>query len=209
MLDPVVGQQARRVVYRLSVVANDLQFLDELNLNDPAREELLDMLFGRFSKTPTDELIDGPFRQRAKLRNRTRFSDGSFPVFYSALSPETAEAEVAHWFQKDYMGEPKSNRTAYYQSFHCRFEGMEKDLRTKATEWPDLVHDSDYSFCNQLGAEARHQGLDALVVPSARHQGANVPVFARRAKREPELDHVVAITFSPHLNNTTVNRLQE
>ena len=209
MLDAVSSQQAQRVVYRLSVRANDQQFLDELNLDGSARVELLDMLAGGVSETPTDELIDRPFRQRAKLRKRTRFSDGSFPVFHSALSVETAEAEVAHWFQKDYAGEPKSNRTAYYQSFHCTFEGMEKDLRTKATEWPDLVHDSDYSFCNQLGVQARHLGLDGLVVPSARHQGANVPVFVRRAIRGPELDHVVAITFNPHLNNTTVNRLQE
>lgn len=210
MLDDIPGEKNRRIVFRLSrVSAHDEQFLAELSLDDAAREELLDLLSGRVSRNPIDELLDGPFRPSAKLRRKTRFSDGSFPVFYSALAAETATAEMAYWFRKDYAGEPPGNRTAYYQGFCCTFEGLEKDLRPRAPDWPDLVHDSDYSFCNRLGAEARDGGLDGLVVPSARHEGANMPVFARRALSSPELDGIVAITYSPDTGEISVDKLPQ
>lgn len=208
MLGDIPGERNRRIVFRLSrVSAQDGQFLAELNLDAEAREELLDLLSGRVPLNPIDELLDGPFRPRAKLRRRTRFSDGSFPVFYSALAAETANAEMAYWFRKAYAGEPPGKRTAYYQGFRCTFEGLEKDLRPKAPDWPDLVHDSDYSFCNRLGAEARERGVDGLVVPSARHEGANMPVFARRALSGPGLDGTVAITYNPETGETSVDKL--
>ena len=134
------------------------------------------------------------------------FLDGSFPVFYSALAMETAQAEVAYWFGKVYAGRPQGARTAYYQSFRCTFEGLEKDLRPKTRDWPDLVHDSDYSFCNRLGAEAREQGVDGLIVPSARHEGANMPIFARKAVSDPELEGIVRITYSPDADETSIDR---
>ncbi len=210
MLEDIPGERNRRIVFRLSrVPVHDEQFLAELNLDDAAREELLDLLSGRVPRNPIDELLDGPFRPSAKLRRKTRFSDGSFPVFYSALAAETANAEMAYWFQKDYAGKPPGNRTAFYQGFRCTFEGLEKDLRPKVPDWPDLVHDSDYSFCNRLGAEARERGVDGLVVPSARHEGTNMPVFARRALSGPELDGAVAITYNPETGETSVDKLPQ
>ena len=210
MLDEVSGERSRRVVFRLSrASADDDHFLADLNLDAEARDQLLSFLSGRIPQDPIGELIDGPFRPRAKLRNRTRFSDGSFPVFYSALAAETAEAEVAHWFRKEYAGKPQGDRKVYYQGFRCTFQGLEKDLRPKARDWPDLVHDSDYSFCNQLGAEARDRGIDGLVVPSARHEGANMPIFARRAVTGPELEGIVAMTYSPDTGEVSIDHLSQ
>ena len=210
MLDEVSGERSRRIVFRLSrVSANDDRFLADLNLDAEAHDELFDLLSERIPQDPIGELIDGPFRPGARLRNRTRFSDGSFPVFYSALAAETAEAEVAYWFRKEYAGKPQSDRTAYYQGFRCTFEGLEKDLRSKARDWPDLVHDSDYSFCNRLGAEARERAIDGLVVPSARHEKANMPIFARRAVSGPELEGIVAMTYSPDTGEVSIKHLSQ
>lgn len=143
-----------------------------------------------------DELCDAPFRPKRKLRRRTRYSDGTFPVFYSSLAPETAEAEVGHWLPV-VMGRPKTARTMYYLRLECTFSGREKDLRAKVSAWPDLVHEADYSFCNRLGAEARRLDLDALVVPSARHPGANLPVLRRAAIVEAEVGDAVPLTYDP------------
>ena len=87
-----------------------------------------------------------------------------------------------------------------------QFDGVEKDLRPKVEEWPDLVHDSDYSFCNQIGAEARRLEIDGLVTWSARHEGANVPIFMPRAVSDPELEGVVAMTYDPDTDNVTSTR---
>ena len=142
------------------------------------------------------ELLDTPFRPK-RNRKPTRFSDGSFPVFYSSLSSETAEAEVRHW-APTVMGRPRQPRTTYYWLFRCTFEGVEKDLRPQIQTWSDLVHGGDYTLCNQLGAEAVELGLDGLVTWSARRrQGMNLPVFSRRSLRGPETEGLMALTYDP------------
>lgn len=85
----------------------------------------------------------------------------------------------------------------YYRRLECTFSGREKDLRAKVSEWPDLVHETDYTYCNRIGAEARRLDLDGLVVPSARLPGANLPVFRRAAIVEAELGDLVAVTYDP------------
>ena len=210
MLDEVLSEYTRRSLFRLSrVSSDDDEFLVELNLDPDGRVELLELLAGRIPENPIEEFLNGPFRRLRKLRHRTRYSDGSYPVFYSALEAATAEAEIAFWFRRGFVGTPKSSRTAYYQGFRCTFYGVEKDLRSKVREWPDLVHDSDYSFCNELGSEARAAGLDGLVVPSARHEGANMPVFVRTALSDPKSDDVVAITYRVDRNDVVISRLPQ
>jgi len=191
------------------VSANDDQFLAELNLASLAEEELVRLLSNRIPEDSVEELLDSPFRLRTKLRPQTRFSTGSFPVFYSALSIKTAKAEVAHWFRKNYVGNPRKIRTAYFQGFSCTSAGLEKDVRSKARDWPNLVHDSDYSFCNQLGVEERELGVDGLVVPSVRHEGANMPIFVRQAITGPGLEGIVQMTYSPEAGDVAIDFLPQ
>ncbi|MCY4189603.1 MAG: RES family NAD+ phosphorylase [Bryobacterales bacterium] len=208
MLDEIASERNSRVVFRVSSIpASDDQFLDQLNLDIAGREELMDFLSERISQNLIGEMLDRPFDPRRKFRPRTRFSDGTFPVFYSAFTIETAKAEVAYWFRNGYAGKPRKDRIAYFQSFHCRFEGLEKDLRSKVSDWPNLVHESDYSFCNQLGMEARGKGIDGLVVPSARHEGANMPIFVRHAISDPELEGTVRMTYSADSGEVSIDCL--
>ena len=170
--------------------------LTALGLEARAEAELREALASVPGAASAEELCEAVFRPKRRLRRRTRYSDGSFPVFYSSLERETAEAEIKHWLPT-LLGTPEKRRTAYYLSLACTFSGREKDLRAKASEWPDLVHETDYTFCNRLGAEARELELDGLVAPSARHPGANVPIFRREAIAEAELADAVAVTYDP------------
>lgn len=205
MLGEIRSRRNRRRVFRLASIRPSEDFLAELQLDRQSSDELRKLLTDAGKGSDLDELIDAPFRPRRRLRNPTRFSDGSFPVFYSSLDTATAEAEMRHWLPC-YGGRPETPRTMYYQKFSCTFDGVEKDLRTKVEEWPDLVHDSDYSFCNQIGAEVRRLEIDGLVTWSARHEGANVPIFMHRAVSDPELEGVVAMTYDPDTGNVTSTR---
>ena len=103
---------------------------------------------------------------------------------------------MRHWLPR-YSGRPRQPRTLYYHSFSCTFDGTEKDLRPKVADWPDLVHDNDYSFCNRLDAEAKRLEIDGLVTWSARHDGSNLPVFVRRSLADPTPEGVLAMTYDP------------
>lgn len=195
MLDELPTQRSTRRVFRL---ARDPTFdlLTTLGLEAGAEAELREALAEVGGAASADELCEAVFQPKRSLRRRTRYSDGSFPVFYSSLEPETAEAEIKHWLPA-FLGTPGKPRTAYYRRLECTFSGREKDLRAKASEWPGLVHETDYAFCNRLGAEARELELDGLVAPSARHAGANVPIFRREAIAEAEQGDAVAVTYDP------------
>lgn len=86
----------------------------------------------------------------------------------------------------------------------CTFLSLEKDLRSKLAEWPDLTHDTNYTFCNKLGEEARETGIDGLLTPSARHEGTNLPVFNRSSLRQAQLGHVVKISLNPATNMSSI-----
>ncbi len=198
LLDEIPTIRNHRRIYRLANLLWDDQFLAELELDALGERELREILVAAGYETSLEKLWDTPFRPKRRLGMKTRYSDGFHSVFYSSLDPKTAEAEVEYWFRKGFGGSPQNQRSAYYQRFTCLFEGEEKDLRDKQSEWPDLVHDSDYTFCNRIGAEAVRLGLDGLVVPSARREnGSNLPVFKRPAIRDPEPQDVVKITLTP------------
>ena len=196
MLEGIPARHHRRTVYRFARLPAD-EFLNSLGVGARGERELRELLqeVGYMPPSP-GELCDAPFRRKARLTWVTRFSDGSYPVFYAALEPETPEAEVTHWF-RTFAGTPRGPRTAYYERFSCTFDGMVKDLRPKTAEWPALT-DEDYAFCNRLGAEAIRASLDGLVTPSARRRGGtNLPVFKRRAISDPESQGVTQITYDP------------
>ena len=198
LLDKIPTVRRRWPIYRLANLPEYDELLAELELDDLSEQELSDLLVDNDYKTSLEEPWDAPFRPKRYLNRATRYSDGSHPVFYSALDRTTAEAEVAHGFKKEFGGRPQGQRSAYYQCFTCLFEGKEKDLRDKQSEWPELVHDSDYTFCNRIGAEAVRLELDGLVVPSARRKnGSNLPVFKRSAIRDPKAQDLVKITLAP------------
>ena len=200
MLEEILSRNSRRRVFRLATIRDELR--DELQLDAQSNDELREILTAVGYRTDLDELCDGPFRPKRRLCPKSRFSDGSFPVFYSSLDSATAEADIRYRWPR-LCGDPGAPRTAYYHRFSCTFRGTEKDLRPKVAEWPGLVDKRDYTFCNQLGAEAIQSGLAGLVTPSARHDGANLPIFMRDAVSDPELLDVAAVTFDPNTGETT------
>ena len=185
----------RRRVHRLQGIRQG-DFLTDLGLDPQSTEELREIRRNAGYRSDPEGLLDAPFRLKLKFREPSRFSDGSFPVFYSSLDLETAHEEIGFHFQK-FSGKPTNTRTVYYQQLSCTFLGLEKDLRSKLAEWPDLTHDAGYAFCNKLGAEARETGIDGLLTPSARYEGTNLPVFNRDSLSQAQLGHVVKISLDP------------
>ena len=202
MLNEVQSQHRRCQTFRLAVVPNG-GFLRELDLDDQGQREMMELLSSTGRNPHLEEICDAPFRRSRHLKRVTRFSDGSFPVFYSSLEVDTAKAEVRHWIPC-FIGQPKGIRTTYYHNITCTFDGVEKDIRHKVHDWPDLMHDNDYRFCNQLGAEAVRLKLDGLVTPSVRLTGGtNLPILSRGAVSKPQLLGVLIFTFDPKTGQVT------
>jgi RES domain len=113
-----------------------------------------------------------------------RFSDGQFPVFYSALEEKTCIAEISYryapQFEEQLSGAFPYDR--YYHLITCNFAGMALTLVGEEEKHPALVSPTEvgYPFCQQLAKAAREEGIDAFYTRSAREpNGTCVPIFTQ------------------------------
>lgn len=197
LFDSVDTCHTRIRTYRIAEYRGDEEFLDAQAFDSDAAIEMVAFVGSHGTSYLLHQLRDAPFRHTSRLNKTrgTRFSDGSFPVFYSALEVETAEAEIKHWFPKRFEVPLSGRRTVFYVRFFCEFAGMTKDLRSGSTTQPELTAE-DYRFCQQLGAKAVAANLDGFLTPSARKaDGTNVPVFNREALDLPAIEARVAVTL--------------
>ena len=132
--------------------------------------------------------FDPIFKPKPENNSDSRFSDGSFPVFYSSLKKETAKAESCYWDNTLSDWDKPFLRVL----FSCEFSGNIKDFQSST--YPKLKQNrgqaNGYAFCQELGKQSSGDRLYGLLVPSARHlDGVNLPVFSRYALCKPYLEN--------------------
>lgn len=135
------------------------------------------------------ELLEDAFKLRLPPRG-TRFTDGTWAVFYSSLEMETSASEVSH-HHADGLGK----RRVHFSVLECQFSGSAKDLRPKQHTWPRLTHtDTDNKFCQRVGREAEQAGVGVLLAPSVRRPGGTTSsVFQKVCLSNPVLSKEVRI----------------
>ena len=109
-----------------------------------------------------------------KNRQTSRFSDGSFGVWYGSDRLETSVHESAyHWFRGLLCDagfeheEVVIERTLYAAA--C--DAVLLDFRSVAANYPTLLHTADYTFTQSIGARIHGEGHPGLLTLSARHLG--------------------------------------
>nr|WP_315244584.1 RES family NAD+ phosphorylase [uncultured Albidiferax sp.] len=111
----------------------------------------------------------------------SRFSDGSFGIWYGCDSAETSVFETAyHWFRRfltdaGFDKEPVIGERKLY-TVAC--DAALVDLRPVAAQQPSLLHKTDYRTTQSVGARLHREGHPGLVTPSVRHAaGQNYAVL--------------------------------
>lgn len=139
------------------------------------------------SRTP---IIDRPFEDAQwfnaimwpfKHRQSSRFSDGTYGVWYGSESVETTVYESAyHWHRGllcdagfEQMG-VIAERKVYSVACHAAL----LDFRQASHKHPYLLHPSDYGLCQSVGSRIHQEGHPGLVTQSVRRPaGQNVAIF--------------------------------
>lgn len=124
--------------------------------------------------------IGWPFRQW----QASRFSDGTFGVWYGSESIETTVHETAyHWFNgllRD-AGFGLSRDTGIIGErdlYDVRCDAALLDLRPEIEQHKNLMHKSDYSATQAIGARLNREGHPGLVTQSVRRpQGNNYAIL--------------------------------
>lgn len=102
----------------------------------------------------------------------SRFSDGSFGVWYGCDSVETSVREtVYHWYNgllRD-AGFEHEEVVAERRVYRVACDAALVDLRPALERHPGLVHKTDYAPAQAVGARLHREGHPGLVTTSVRH----------------------------------------
>jgi hypothetical protein len=120
MLEDQDAIAIRHLVHRLANLRGVRAALDDLPITLEETIETIDFL-GTAEPADAITLLDTPFRPDSSYRpGATRFSNGTWRVFYSAFELETAEAEVAYWCRKKMQSQPPALRRFHYKQLQSR-----------------------------------------------------------------------------------------
>lgn len=149
--------------------------------------------------------INYPFETEPFMASR--YSDGSFGVWYGSLEMETTIFETAHHTKIDIMNiqgvdEIVVRERAVYLVY-CR--ALLIDLRGKEKAHPELLAGT-YADTQRIGRRVRDEGHPGLLTPSARCSGSNAVVFKPAVLANPRVNHYLTYSFDPSTQKLIVER---
>jgi hypothetical protein len=111
---------------------------------------------------PTASLVMGAFTHASKARP-SRFSDGSYGMWYCGDCFEVALAETAHHFERFMRQTSEPPADADYRELCASIEG---NFQTPPTE---CLTPDDWTPGQTYGRKARANGADGIIYPSVRY----------------------------------------
>lgn len=174
----------------------DAVFAIEALTNDRLRDEV-----GEISLVPRDERVVGPGSTPIMAafthpnREGSRFSDGTWGVYYAGESLRTAVAEVAYHRARFLARTAEPPLEIDLRAYLADVEAPMHDLRGEAARFPDVYASDDYSASQALAARLRAAGSTGIAYTSVRRpDGECIAVFRPRAlARCRQNEHVAMV----------------
>lgn len=159
----------------------------EMSVKPPLYQSTLPLIDRPFEDAAWFNVISWPFRHW----QQSRFSDGSYGVWYGCDSVEATVHESAyHWVNGLIRDAGFENETVVSERkvYFVACDAALLDMRRSPAKHPGLVHKSDYSFAQAVGARIHREGHPGVVLPSVRYPGgACFAVFNAAVLSNPRL----------------------
>jgi hypothetical protein len=126
---------------------------------------------------PGASVVMAPFTHTSTAKP-TRFSAGTYGIYYAGHKFETALREVAFHMERFYASTADAPHDETFRTYRGAIDARMHDLR--GGSWsPFLDPDPDrYSAPQELGRQLRDSGSNGIVYPSVRHEtGECIAVF--------------------------------
>ncbi|NDU88134.1 MAG: RES family NAD+ phosphorylase [Ferrovum sp.] len=196
------------------VARNIVSLRESQNLFDDLTDDPTEWLL---AQKVEDEVKPPPYRSRMPIIDRpfedadwfnaivwpfkhwqaSRFSDGSYGVWYGSESVETTVYESAYHWYSGLLSDAGFDRQiviAERKVYWVACQAALLDFRNAAEKHPDLLHPSDYVFCQSVGARIHREGHPGILTPSVRRpQGGNVAIFNAAVLSNPR--HNCQLTY--------------
>lgn len=140
----------------------------------------------------------------------SRFSDGSFGVWYGSDTAITSVYETAyHWFTGllTDAGFENENVIGERKLYDVTCKAALVDLRLLVTKQTRLIHDSDYNHTQSVGARLHREGHPGLLTKSVRNiKGENYVILNPAVLSNPR--HQCLLTYRLEHNRIIVEKQQ-
>lgn len=152
----------------------------EAMTNDRLRDEV-----GDLALVPSEDRISGPGSSVIMAAfthlnpDGSRFSDGSFGIFYAASTIETAVAETSHHRTRFMTFTHEPAQELDMRVYAADLDARLHDIRGLREERPALYATDSYVAGQALGRELRGQGSDGVAYQSVRHAGGECAAVFR------------------------------
>jgi len=150
----------------------DALYALEALTNDRIRDEV-----GDISLVPAEERLFGPGSTCIMAAfthlnpHGSRFSDGSYGVFYCARKRDTAIAETRHHSALFMAATAEPPMRLQMRLYRLDAQGEAIDLRKASRTDPQIVDPDDYGHAQGIGRQLRADGAQGILYPSVRHPG--------------------------------------
>ncbi|MDE2259393.1 MAG: RES family NAD+ phosphorylase [Betaproteobacteria bacterium] len=137
-----------------------------------------------FEEALWNDAIDYPFKNWM----RSRFSDGSFGVWYGGDTFDTTIYETAYHWRRQFLddaGFTQPGTKIDRMIFSVRCDAALVDFRLAAPEFPALIDPADYTLTHQIGSRLHKEGHPGLITKSARCSGDVYAILNPRVLSNP------------------------
>ena len=192
---------------------------DDLTPNPQSWQAAIDLELA--TKPPTYRsprpIIDRPFEEavfneaiRFPFEHWTtsRYSDGTFGVWYGADTLETGVHETVHHWRSLLLGDvgwdTREGVMIERKVYLVRCDAALLDFRSKVAAHPALIDPVDYHFTHLVGARMHHDGHPGLLSRSARCDGNIFAVFKPQVLSNPR--SLCYLTYRVETGSVVVER---
>lgn len=109
----------------------------------------------------------------------SRFSDGTYGVFYAANGLDTAIAETKHHRERFMRATAQAHLELDMRVYLVDLDGKLHDLRGQKTVQPLVYHDDNYAAGQHLARTSRKEGSNGIAYNSVRHDGGECAAVFR------------------------------
>src|SRR4051812_44971284 len=164
------------------------EHLDAVHAIESAFNPRLQEAVGELSRVPADERVVGPGAGYVMAAfthvspDGSRFSNGTYGVFYAAQREATAIAETRFHRERFMRATNQAACEIDMRVLTVTVKASLHDLRRMRTILPDVYRPDDYTASQILGGALHAGGSSGVVYESVRHDGGKcVAVFRPRA----------------------------
>jgi hypothetical protein len=145
-----------------------------------------------FEEAEWNNAIGYPFQNSSE----SRFSDGTYGVWYGSDSIETTVYETAYHWQRGLLEDAGFNKPGVVierRIYLVQCDSALLDLRPLIESHPEILHPTDYTATHAIGRKIHREGHPGLVTQSARTKGEVYAIFTPKVLLNPR--HSCYLTY--------------